>query len=639
MFAPLAAKTQSKEPASSNDKPTHERWRQEFTDSTAEHILFLQRTIGNRATLRLLSQPTALVGLSPSQAKLPITTPSVPGSIQPKLMVGAVDDPLEQEADRVAEQVMRMPEPDTPASPALPGASPGVQRKCSCDGGCDQCQAGQSDDGDGRVQMKPAEADVSGRSSEPSIAPPIVHEVLRSPGEPLDPATRAFFEPRFGYDFGHVLVHVNDEAGQSAQAVQAKAYTVGSHIVFAPGQHAPESVAGKRLMAHELVHVVQGPCSTPGTPAAAIKRKEVDNVWAIRGAQDWLEADRTSGAKRWADACLLNLNAVDSSQYIRVVQRRDFYKWFYNYAAVQGFTTRWALAAYVVASGAAQIADMDLDHAVSNEEFDMADVELQGAMREGNQIIFDNVLPKLKKLIDGGPLRGPAALKWDMQVLAEEQSLVQSMYSRLSPHAVDQLDYMARKKRLAGLGAWWTDADVVNKGPFNQAGKVPAFDEPHITSVTDRWKYGMGLGNTFTPGGSGFDPARDKMPTVGAGYQDGSEFAKVDTLSHLHRLDAALNPNHMSYTDVAPIIGALTAHEKEVIVADGSADGWAYSIMFANHNLSEGLVKAALPSDPSWANYNSAFVSRYKAALDELVKARKKAEEEAISRERGPGKF
>jgi hypothetical protein len=88
-------------------------------------------------------------------------------------------------------------------------------------------------------------------------APPIVHDVLNSPGQPLDAATRAFFEPRFGHDFSKVRVHSGSMAEQSARDLNAHAYTVGHDIVFGPGRYAPETAEGRRLLTHELVHVAQ----------------------------------------------------------------------------------------------------------------------------------------------------------------------------------------------------------------------------------------------------------------------------------------------------------------------------------------------------------------------------------------------
>lgn len=96
------------------------------------------------------------------------------------------------------------------------------------------------------------------------VAPPLVHEVLGSAGSPLDEPTRTFFESRFGYDFGHVRVHADAAASESAQAVNALAYTVGSHVVFHTGQFDPQSIGGRRLLAHELTHVVQADAGSGG---------------------------------------------------------------------------------------------------------------------------------------------------------------------------------------------------------------------------------------------------------------------------------------------------------------------------------------------------------------------------------------
>ena len=90
-----------------------------------------------------------------------------------------------------------------------------------------------------------------------SEVPPIVHDAIRSPGQPLDVETRAFMEPRFGHDFSNVRIHTDAKAAESARAVNAFAYTVGSDVVFGKGHYAPETATGKRLIAHELTHVVQ----------------------------------------------------------------------------------------------------------------------------------------------------------------------------------------------------------------------------------------------------------------------------------------------------------------------------------------------------------------------------------------------
>ena len=144
------------------------------------------------------------------------------------------------------------------SQPIKPAQSTGVllQRACACGGSaglkgeCDECDQNRLS-----LQRSTQNSD-SGTSKSPSV-PPIVHDVLRSPGQPLDTDTRAFFEPRFGHDFSAVRVHSDGEAATSAQMVNASAYTVGAHVVFNSGEFAPSTMSGRRILAHELTHVLQ----------------------------------------------------------------------------------------------------------------------------------------------------------------------------------------------------------------------------------------------------------------------------------------------------------------------------------------------------------------------------------------------
>gem|GEM_PF-5737962 len=90
-----------------------------------------------------------------------------------------------------------------------------------------------------------------------ATVPAVVHEVLRSSGQPLDSKVRVPMEARFGHDFSRVRVHDGAKAAESARAINARAYTAGHEIVFAAGAFAPGRDAGERLLAHELTHVVQ----------------------------------------------------------------------------------------------------------------------------------------------------------------------------------------------------------------------------------------------------------------------------------------------------------------------------------------------------------------------------------------------
>lgn len=185
-------------------------------------------------------------------------------ALQAKLAVNHPGDQYEQEADRVADQVMRMPVAGMGALALAPPAAPTLQRKCACSGSgesggsCSEC-----------AEKKELQRSADTPSPVPE-APPIVNDVIRSPGEPLDAATRAFMEPRFGYDFSRTRVHIGGPAARSASAVNARAYTVGERLVFAEGQYQPRAASGQQLIAHELAHVVQQSRARALAPQRAI---------------------------------------------------------------------------------------------------------------------------------------------------------------------------------------------------------------------------------------------------------------------------------------------------------------------------------------------------------------------------------
>lgn len=167
--------------------------------------------------------------------------------LQTKLRIGTPNDAYEQEADRVAGEVMRTPnERSAPSLDPGTAATQSIQRQCACGGSCGKCKKKQ-------LSLKRRE----GSSHATGDAPSSVQEVLSSAGRPLDSQTRAFMEPRFGYDFRNVRIHTDSTANRSASEVNALAFTVGNHIAFADGQYAAGTSRGNRLLAHELAHVVQ----------------------------------------------------------------------------------------------------------------------------------------------------------------------------------------------------------------------------------------------------------------------------------------------------------------------------------------------------------------------------------------------
>ena len=148
------------------------------------------------------------------------------GAIRAKLEIGSTSDPAESDADQLADGVMR-------------GAAP-----CSCGGTCDSC-------GDAsKIRRKASGEAASGAARADALAGRM--------GRGLDRATAAFFEPRFGADLSAVRVHDDERAADSARSMQARAFTIGNDIGFARGEYDPGSETGKRLLAHELAHVMQG---------------------------------------------------------------------------------------------------------------------------------------------------------------------------------------------------------------------------------------------------------------------------------------------------------------------------------------------------------------------------------------------
>jgi hypothetical protein len=135
-----------------------------------------------------------------------------------------------------------------------------LQRKCDCGkhtggGECEECK--KKTGGDPLLQRSSLNRGSVNR------VPPIVHDVLGSPGQPLDQPTLAFFERRFGQDFSRVRVHTSALAAESASAVSASAYAYGNHIVFGRNQFSPGTAGGRTVIAHELVHVAQAGNTAP----------------------------------------------------------------------------------------------------------------------------------------------------------------------------------------------------------------------------------------------------------------------------------------------------------------------------------------------------------------------------------------
>lgn len=202
--------------------------------------------------------------------------------LQAKLTVGPSNDRYEREADRVADQILGMISPPKPAASETPR---GIQRRCkACAGGapCPNCDTAND------IDLQPLApgitpllqrsrvaagakngltAHVSAGGQAPTATVDDSVATPRGAGKPLSPETRAFYEPRFGTDFSAVRVHNGIWAESATRSLSARAYTLGKDVVFGKGEYRPESDAGRRLLAHELTHVVQ-----QGKATASVRR-------------------------------------------------------------------------------------------------------------------------------------------------------------------------------------------------------------------------------------------------------------------------------------------------------------------------------------------------------------------------------
>ncbi|KAF5424184.1 MAG: protein of unknown function (DUF4157) [Candidatus Methanocomedens sp.] len=248
--------------------------------SPADRILFLQRTIGNQAVQRLIKS----------------------GALQAKLRIGQPGDMYEQEADRVADEVMRMPEPGVQRE-VKPEEEETLQTKPLVNQitPLDQVQRQEEpEEEEEMIQAKPLAEEItpfvqkqvepeeeeeelqakatSGRISE--VTPNLESNILslKGGGKPLPENDRAFFEPRFGQDFSQVRLHTDTRAAESARTVNARAFTAGRDVVFGAGQYTVQTLKGKRLLAHELTHVMQQKGENKSSKSAILKSLDTNHT-------------------------------------------------------------------------------------------------------------------------------------------------------------------------------------------------------------------------------------------------------------------------------------------------------------------------------------------------------------------------
>jgi hypothetical protein len=207
-----------------------------LTRNSHDSDIHLQRTIGNQAVQRFMHSGTRF-----DFEKI---------GIQPKLKISQPDDVYEQEADKVAEEVMRTFVSTPINSLTIPDSEERIDRKCAA---CETEKEEEEESLGISRKQSPNIAGVEGidrRINE-------VKNVVAAGGSPLDANTKELMEFRFGYDFNNIRIHTGETAARSARSVNALAYTIGKDIVFGDGQYRPDTLEGRRLLAHELTHAIQ----------------------------------------------------------------------------------------------------------------------------------------------------------------------------------------------------------------------------------------------------------------------------------------------------------------------------------------------------------------------------------------------
>lgn len=289
---------------------------------------FLQRQLGNRAfgvtAVRPRLQRACACGGGCDSCKARGEEEDAP-TIQTSLVVGAPGDVYEREAEAIAERVVSAPAPSGAATAAATPAAAAPLVVSRAPTAAELRRDAVDDRMEERTPSVLLLRHVPGRV--PRVTPELDAYVRRLPsaGAPMAPAVRGWFEPRMGADFTGVRVHADASAASAAASVGARAFTVGSDVVFGAGEYAPGSAAGNRLLAHELVHVLQqggGPAraSAPVPHAPRVSRMPREGV-VQRAVSPEMERIETLLSYAWNDWKIFDSEAVEALEILKTLPR------------------------------------------------------------------------------------------------------------------------------------------------------------------------------------------------------------------------------------------------------------------------------------------------------------------------------
>ena len=294
----------SKKPEINKKNLTSQRQKTNFSqspNSSLDHILFLQKTIGNQAMQRMIKS----------------------GVIQTKLRIGQPNDIYEQEADRIAEEIgssqwsvvnsqkeeiQRQVEEEEEKKREEELVQPKLETNVE-----HSIQRQAEEEKEEILQTKEMQSNIL------EVTPDFESRIhaLKGGGQPLPKSIRAFFEPRFGYDFSQVRIHNDSEGAKLARALNARAFTIGRDIVFGAGEYLPITTKGQQLLAHELTHVIQQTSSTNMSGRLTLIQRESEDFFDtfISISYDIPLIPQPTNISCWAAALAMIVSYRDNTTY------------------------------------------------------------------------------------------------------------------------------------------------------------------------------------------------------------------------------------------------------------------------------------------------------------------------------------
>ncbi len=347
---------------------TQKKERVKTKATPVDQVLHLQRTIGNQAVQRLFKS----------------------GALQAKLKIGKPNDKYEKEADRVAEQVMSIPETkvsrqaeeeeeeEEPIQTKLFSMEPPtLQRQVEPEEEEEEeepiqakllsaenpvLQKQEEEEEEEPIQTKSITEQItpliqrqaesekeeeeesvqpkSNSSTAAEVTPGIETSInsLKGGGQPLPESTRSYFEPRFGYDFSGVKVHTGDEAAKTAKSINARAFTIGNDVMFGASNYSPETGEGKKLLAHELTHVMQQEstfyCKLAQSQTGNLPKQKLEQEVPARSSGMNIGVQRQAGESGGAYGGIVAKNAKDIEFWENLAKK-------YTYSVPIPIPTEW----------------------------------------------------------------------------------------------------------------------------------------------------------------------------------------------------------------------------------------------------------------------------------------------------------